>query len=298
MSVFGRLQFNYDGPGIIELSNNVLSFLNTVPQLLEPWQMGDMANNEVGGYHTNPVATSSQNIRNTCNNLVIFLSGSTANIEGNLTVTGPVTSNDAPTAVLFTNINSLSANIGGPNGGVFIEHTNRISGVTKLQDSIVDGQDRTHLPHYATAMGVGQMITYLTHQSDNIANSAAISGSFTSMFINDALEDLELTISTYEATINSSLSISSTDDGNGNVTIVRISSLPYSTVNAMSNVISTINTTMAERRVHDERFYHNSQTLADEYGELKNYSKSMGATANNMLHNYNGSDKLLSRLDS
>lgn len=298
MGIFDRLQYDYSGPGVYELSNDVIAFMNTVPQLLEPWQIEDMSNNDVGGYHTNPVATSSQNIRNTCNTLVLLLSASSANIDGNLTVTEAVSGTTSEITSLFNSINTTSANVGGTNGGVFIEHTNRISGVTPLEDSIKDGVDRGHLPHYVTAMGTGQMITYLTHQSDNISNSAAISGSFTSMFINDALEEMYVTISTYNNTINSSITITSTSDGNGNVTIARVSNLSFETVNSMSNVISTINTTMATRRVHDEVFYTNSRTLSDEYGELRNYGKNMGATANNMLQNFNGSEKLLTRINS
>lgn len=299
MSIFSRLNFDYSGPGVYELSSNVTSMMNTVPALLEPWQIADMGNNDVGGYYKNPVATSSQNIRNTCNTLITLLSASSANVDGNLTITEAVTGTTPAISALFTTLNTNSANVGGPNGGVFIEHTNRISGVTKLEQSIVDGADKTHLPHYVTAMGTGQMLTYLTYQSDNVSNSAAISGSFTSMFINDALEEMELTISTYYSTINSSITITSTSDGNGNVTIARVSNLSFDTVNSMSNVVSTINTTMATRRVHDEVFYQNSKTLANEYSELRGLgSKTMGATANNFLQNFNGSDKLLTRLNS
>lgn len=299
MSIFSRLQFDYSGTGVYELSSNVTSMMNTMPKLLEDWQVQDMGNNDVGGYNKNPVYTSTQNIRSKCNSLVILLSGSSANVDGNIIVTEAVSGTTNAITGLFNSINSTSSNIGGTNGQVFTEHTNRISGVTSIQDSIVDGADKSHLPHYAIAMGTGQLITYLTYQSDNVSNSAAISGSFTSMFINDTLEDLYLTISTYEQTVNSSITISSTSDGNGNVTIARVSNLSFDTVNSMSNVISTIDTTMAYRRVHDERFYTTSKQLAEEYGELRMYSKSsMGATANNFLQNFNGSDKLLTRINS
>ena len=299
MSIFSRLQFDYSGPGVYELSSNVTSMMNTMPKLLEDWQILDMGNNDVGGYNKNPVANSTQNIRNSCNSLTILLSGSSANIGGNIIVTESVSGTTNAITNLFNIINSYSANIGGPNGGVFIEHTDRISGVTTIQQSLVSGADKAQLPHYVTAMGTGQMITYLTYQSDNVANSAAISGSFTSMFINDALEDLYLTISTYEQTINSSITISSTSDGNGNVTIARVSNLSYDTVNSMSNVVSTIDSTLAYRRFHDERFYATSKQLTEEYSELRMYSKSsMGATANNFLQNFNGSNKLLSRINS
>ena len=207
MGIFDRLQYDYDGDGILNLSSNVISFMNTVPSLLEPWQMADMANNNVGGYHTNPVSGVTQTLRNTCNNLVILLSSSSANIGGNLTVTSAVQGTTPAITSLFTTMNSTSANIGGPNGGVFIEHTNRVSGVTPFGASPETGQDVSSLPHYQTALGTGQMIMYLTRQSDNIANTAPIMGSFTSVLIEKDLNNLQIEISTYESTINNSITI-------------------------------------------------------------------------------------------
>lgn len=297
MGIFDRLQYDYDGDGILNLSSNVISFMNTVPSLLEPWQMADMANNNVGGYHTNPVSGVTQTLRNTCNNLVILLSSSSANIGGNLTVTSAVQGTTPAITSLFTTMNSTSANIGGPNGGVFIEHTNRVSGVTPFGASPETGQDVSSLPHYQTALGTGQMIMYLTRQSDNIANNAPIMGSFTSVLIEKDLDNLQIEISTYESTINNSITISSFDDGNGNVTITRTSNLSYDVVSNMTNNIVLIDTTLAYRRVHDERFYQNSRTLTDEYAILTQYSE-MGETANNLCQNYVGSEKLLTRINS
>lgn len=293
MGIFDRLQFNYEGEGILNLSANVLSFMNTIPALLEPWQMADMANNTVGGYHTNPVSGVTQTIRNTCNNLTVLLSSSSANIDGNLTVTSAVQGTTSEITSLFTTMNSTSANIGGTNGGLFIEHTDRISGVTPFGSN----PSTAHLPHYQAALGTGQMIMYLTQQSDNIANNAPIMGSFTSVLIGETLDVLQLEISTYESTINNSITISSFGDGNGNVTITRTSNLTYDVVSNMTNNIVTINTTLGTRRVHDENFYQNSRTLADEYAILTQYSE-MGETANNLCQNYVGSTKLLTRLNS
>ena len=54
--IFARLGFNYtDANNIVQLSNNVIEYLNTVPQLLETWQIEDLANNAVNGYFQNPV---------------------------------------------------------------------------------------------------------------------------------------------------------------------------------------------------------------------------------------------------
>lgn len=297
MGIFDRLHFNFQGDGILELSSNVKSFINTVPALLEPWQIKDISDNNVGGYFTNPVSVITQSLRNTCNNLTILISGSSANIDGNTVTTEIITGTSNLINTAFVYISANSANVGGTNGGEFIEHTNRISGVTPFGASPETGKDTALLPHYDTAMGTGQIIMYLTNQSDGIQNNAPIMGNFTSLLIDNDLVTLNTTISTYYETINTSLTITSTVDIDGNTNITRSSNLSYSVVGAMSNTILLIDTTLATRRVHDEQFYANSRDVADEYAQLKTFSHP-GETANNLFQNYNGSTKLLTRINS
>ena len=65
----------------------------------------------------------------------------------------------------------------------------------------------------------------------------------------------------------------------------------------MSNNITTIDTTIATKRNGDESNYTLSRTMADEFNTLRQFN-SIGATANNLIQNYIGSDKLLTRLNS
>lgn len=297
MGIFARLQYDYEGEGILNLSSNVISFMNTLPSLLEPWQVEDMSNNDVGGYHVNPVSGVTQNIRDTCNTLIVLLEGSSSNVEGNTIVVTPLQGETSEITDLFAQMNLSVANVGGPNGGLFIEHTDRISGVTPFGASPETGRDTSSLPHYETAIGTGQMIMYLARQTDNIANNAPIMGNFTSVLIEKDLDELLINISTYEATINSSITISTFNDGNGNVTITKTSNLAYDVVSSMHNQIITIDNTLAYRRTHDERFFENSRTLSEEYATLTQYSE-MGETANNLCQNYVGSQKLLTRINS
>lgn len=290
-SIFKRLEFNFDGAGVLEMSSNVASFMNTIPTLLQPWQIKDISDNNVGGYHTNPVSGVTQTIRNTCNSLVTLLSSSSSSEDGFTNTISSVVGTTSQITNLFTTINTNCSSIGGTNGGLFIEHTNRISGVTPI------GADADVHPYYSTAMSVGQTIMYLTNQSDGISNNAPIVGSFTSILIGDDLDALELEISSYEETINSSITLTETFDGNGNSSITRTSSLSYDVVNNMCNNIITINTTLSTRRLHDENFFQNSRDVSDEFNTLRSYS-SMGQTANNLCQNYVGSAKLLSRINS
>lgn len=293
-TIFARLQYDYDGPGIDTLSSNNIAFMNTVPNLLQDWQIKDIADNNVGGYKQNPVATSSQSIRNTCNSLVTLLSASESVDEfANTIYIGAVQGTTTEITNLFTSMNSLSSNIGGTNGGLYIEHTNRISGVTPL------GSDVATKPYYDIAINSGQTIMLITRQADGVSNNSPVLGCFTSLLVKDTINTLATTISTYYDTINQSITISpgSYDPEANTITYTRTSNLSQSVVSNMQNNINTINSTMATRRAHDENFYINSKTVMNEFTNIRTYSN-MGSTANNLCQNYIGTSKLLSRLNS
>lgn len=291
MGIYDRLNYSFEteSNAVFELSNSTINFMNTVPNLLPEWAQDDIANNTVGGYFTNPVSTVTQNIRNTCNTLIVLLSGNSN------TNTQSVTGTTSEISNLFSGMITVSSNVGGYNGGEFIMHTNRISGVTPLSASPETGKDTALLPHYETAMASGQLMMYLTNQSDDISNNSPIMGSFTSVLIETELDNFYSNISTYNTTITNSLTI--TGSGTELDPIVRQSNLSLSVVQTMANNILNINTTLATRRDHDEKFYSNSRTIAEEYRQLRMFND-LGASANTLLRNYIGSDKLLTRLNS
>ena len=272
--------------------------MNTLPKFLEDWQIKDIADNNVGGYKYNPVSITTQSIRNTCNTLNTLLSAS-SNTSGNDTVVISAVQGTTPEiTTLFSTMNSSAASVGGVNGGLFIEHTDRISGVTPI------GADSATKPYYDIALNAGQTIMFITRQSDNVANNSPVLGCFTSLLIKDSIQDFSIQILPYYNTINDSITISSNTVfgnsaiGEGNTTtIIRTSNLSFDAVTAMQNTIVTIDTTLSTRRVHDEQFYINSKTIMNEFITLRAYS-TMGTTANNLCQNYVGSEKLLSRINS
>lgn len=278
--------------GIIEFSQGVLDQMNAMPRLLADWQFEDIANDDVGGYFVNPVATVTQNIRNTSNTLVSLLSANPAtNTEAVTGTTGDITT-------LFTGMITLSANIGGFNGGEFIAHTNRLSGVTPIEASpSTSGVDTALLPHYDTALATGQLMMYLVYQSDGVQNNSPIMNNFTSIVIEEDLDSLYSNISTYYTTISNSITVSGGGTDALTDPIVRVSNLSLSTVQTMSNNLTTINTTLATKRNNDEVYYTTSRKIANEFNELRRFNN-MGATANNLVQNYVGSNKLLTRLNS
>ena len=278
--------------GIIEFSNNVLSHMNAIPKLLDDWQFEDLANDDVNGYFKNPVANVTSDIISVCGTLVSLLSAvpatNTTAVQGS---TGAITT-------LFTNINSLSSNVAGFNGTEFIEHTNRISGVTPVGASpSSSGRDTALLPHYDTAMATGQLMMYLTYQSEGVQNNSPIMNNFTSIVIEEDLNSLYSNISSYYTTISNSITV--TGGGTDALTdpFVRTSNLSSTVVTDMFNNIQNIDNTLAEKRNNDEIYYNTSRQVSQDFNELRKFNN-MGATANNLIQNYIGSDKLLTRLNS
>lgn len=278
--------------GIINFSQGVLDQMNSMPRLLQDWQYEDIKNNDVGGYFKNPVANVTQDIRNTCNTLVTLLSPNPA------TNTSAVIGTTIDITNLFGFININSANVGGYNGGEFIEHTNRLSGVTPFGASPdVSGRDTALLPHYETALSTGQLMMYLVYQSDGVQNNSPIMNNFTSILIEEDLNNLSNNISNYFTTISNSITITGGGTDANTDPFVRTSNLSLEIVQNMSNNITVINETLAGKRYNDELYYTTCRQVASEFNMLRKFND-MGATANNLVQNYIGSDKLLSRLNS
>jgi hypothetical protein len=289
MAIFDRLNYNYTGNGVSELSDSNKAFMNTMPTLLEDWQITDIENDDVDGYFRNPVSNVTQYLRNSCNTIYILLSG---NAGSNI---NPVTGSTGTIDTAFTSMITPAANTGSNNGGFFIAHTNRISGIISIEQSVIDEVDVANVPHYETAMSTGQLVLYITNQSDVVSNNAPIMGSFTSITIESELESYNVNVSSYYTTINNSLTITGT--GTELDPIVRSSNLSLTIVQNMANNIIELHDLFRERRVHDEEFFINSRKVTDDYQKVKTFS-SLGATANTLLQNYIGSDKLLTRINS
>ena len=64
----------------------------------------------------------------------------------------------------------------------------------------------------------------------------------------------------------------------------------------MYNELANTNTYMDTRRTHDETYFTNLKSLVTDYHTVRQFSN-MGETQSDMLNNYNGSEKLLSRIN-
>ena len=266
-TILGRLGYNFEDEGntrVINFSSGANGALNNAPRLLADWQYEDLKEANVGGYYKNPVA----NITNS----IITLSNSMVGLALTISSGG------------FTDVIDTANSIALFVAPQFRDHTYRVSGVVSVSDD-----ELAELPHYDTAMARGRALTYLANQSDNVTNSAAIMGSFTSIIIEDDLNDFYNIANTEYYIVLNSLS----DDGMGGNT----SNLTSGQILNVKNAFVTINTTFETRRTHDENFYTNAGTVLDDFNQVRAFSQ-LGETQNNLLINYVASDKLLQRIDS
>lgn len=272
-TIYGRLGYDstYSGNNVTDITASSNNFINTLPKLVEKdWQLQDIANANTSGYYKNPVDTQCRGIWSTSNS-IIAISNITAVANLNY---------------LYIAANTL-ATITAKN---FQDHTDRISGVVQPY------ADTATFPHLQMALNTGQMLIYLTSQSDGITNNSPIMGNFTSLTTANQLGDLYNTIIVYPSTIANSINVVTTVVGPNTITTYT-TNLSNSQIVTFTNNLNTIIGIMNTRKTADENFYYNSQAVLNDYHTVKQFNR-MGSTQTYLIQNLVGSDKLLSRLNS
>ena len=271
--VFATLEYNYTGSEISELSANTKTQVQYMPKLIEPWQAQDIVNDDIGGYLYNPMANIAPLIISVANTIV------QTNISSNNCLPEPVA----------TSANTLLAS-----SSKYLDHTNRISGVTEF-----DGSDLIN-PYYQLAISYGQNAMYLTNQTDGVSNNAPILGCFTSLFIKDELLTVANTISDYGNIVQNSITIteSTTTDPETNETITEVSyssNLTSEQITQLTQGMSQANELVGGCVQRDVDFYTKLKDLNEKYNKVRPFSR-MGESQTFLIKNYIGTPKLLERL--
>jgi hypothetical protein len=260
-NIFDRLGFPSSlDDEVVEYSNTTINRLNSMPQLLNAWQMQDMANNNSSAYFINPANTHIVNLKDNILSIETLCTGV------------------SELSTIYTAANNV---ITSNNLIDFSLHTDRMSNVL---DPSVDEE----LPHYKTAISLGKILTYLLYQSDGVTNNSVLIGSFGSILKYNTVSQYSQTIANDKILIQNSIEVSG-ETTSSNLSPTQITNIT-SNINAMNTFVYT---TMTE----DKSFYANSRTLVSEYSTLRELN-SMGQTQNNLILNYIGSEKLLERLNS
>lgn len=268
-------QTDFDDPNglITKLPDATLSHMDKMPPFITEWQAKDIINNDVGEYYTNPMVAVATGLRDVAKHIVYSSTDVT-----NLTTM------------------RVKAQALADQANTFIQHTNRLSGVTKYQ-----GGDDPNNPYLDIAMNYGKTVTYIVYQTDGIDDNSAIMSSFTSLLIQPQL-DANLNIMTvYAGNVANSIVATTTttyDEYNQPTTTTTYSSnLTSQSITTVNDRMDNIKSFMSTRQQKDIDYFTNMKMFIDKYNETKKFNR-MGATENNMVQNLIGSDKLKERLNS
>lgn len=257
--IYDSLGYNFDDPNgaITTLSVETQEHLNTMPAFITTWQAQDIANNDVGGYYQNPMQTSAMLVR-------------TAAIELFTLANGVINlSNVATTAWALSN----TAN-------AFLQHTNRISGVTAFSGD-------NSVPHLDIAMSAGKTALYITNQTDGITDTSPILGSFTSLFIKPQLDANTQTLIQIISDLNIANTISNTQPYTSN--------LAGASAQNLNSFMTGVDLFMTYRQNSDITYYQNLTSFIEKYNKTKKFNN-MGQSENYLVMNYIGTDKIKARI--
>lgn len=267
-SIYGRLGFNFtpSNTAILEISADAKSQLNSMPRMLQDWQITDIGNSDIGGYFKNPVANSCASL--IVNTSIIF---ATANNDPANTWT-----NSAEAINLANTANNFLIELSS-----FVSHTNNLSGV----NSMTNGGDAVNdFPYFDSATGFGRIMIFITHESDGVLNSSPVIGSMTSIFIDTELQANSQIIFNDLQTINNSF-------------VGGIYTISGPAINTIISHIQTANNFIATRRSSDITFYNNTRSVINDYSAVGVFNN-LGEVARNIVIDYVGTDKIVTRLNS
>ena len=273
-SIYARLQYSFPDPAaaevIVPLSDAVIKQMSVTPKFMNEWQQEDVATANTGGYYINPMVDTISNIQLTATNLlsIPFASGTSNAISA-----------------LISNTFSSASDTSQNTAGGFLYHTNRLSNVIDLDSNIVE-------PHFESAMGIGKMMMYFTNQSDGVQNNSPILGSFTSLFIANTLTQFQTTANNYANIYKNTITVSGIMPN-----LTYTSNISLSDAQSIANAYYNMNITMINFRNQDNVFFQNSSQVLNDFNKVNHFS-TMGQTENELIQNYIGSPKLLSRLNS
>jgi len=277
-TLFSKLGYNYSDPhgDVTDFSADTISHLESLPPIIEDWQTQDIADSNVGGYNQNPLGTISTTIATTANQIM------------NLTSTIELYDNAGVSSIMANVANAANNLISTMNA--FKDHTDRVSGVTSYSDYITEAGSSiaSTKPFKDTIKGYSKLLMYVIYQTDGISNTSIMYGAQTSLFTGPEANTYSNTLTTYKTTVNSSIYIS------GPNTKSTLTSTQANTINIGINEILTFFDT---RRTHDETFFTNMKTMVSDYQKTRQFSN-MGESETNLVNNYTGTSKILTRINS
>lgn len=294
-NVFINLSYDFDsnkfGNALIlsTTANNYLEALVNTDSLLT-WQETEIANNNFirTDYYKNPMINV---VSDFFDNINVFYANTSIIDEFDSAAAG----------ALIANVNTISSELIANQIGRFLQHTSNISGVTQSTPSYnEDFSIITDYPDYEKSISVGQQVLRIVYETDGIQNGEPILGNFTSLFIEDDLQELSITLGELSVTMNSTISVEEIENPNTDpeappTITVYTSNISESVANVFYTYANTANNLIWNRRLHDENFYRKSNEIVDVYHKVRKL-RSLGKIETYLVENYIGTDSYNEKL--
>jgi hypothetical protein len=253
-STFDTSKFGDD----LNLSERALSYLNSKPLQIPDALKSDLANGSISrsDYFVNPVLD--------------YVSSISANINSIINICTFDPDNQFPLATQDVKDLANTANNYLTQLNLFVDHTNRLSGVSDVSTN-EDGQIK---PNYSMCIGTGGLLLSIVAETDGVTDSSPILNQFTSLYITDELSN----------TVSDIVNSKTTLQDSGTATTP-------SQVEEIIQIIQDANTLIYTRRTSDENYFYSSQQILGEY-QLLNSVQNSGSTERNLINSKIGTTKL------
>lgn len=271
MTIYSRLQFSFDTNKFgdaKDLPKQSIDYYKALDTNLKEWQYNDVSNDTAGRteYFRNPVSAVTINLTTKSNQLFGAANGVTFQ-------------NNVPTGNLIAST-AQNLSIELPK---FKSHTDNVSGVSS--DPMYPG-----VPSYDMIVAVGNEITRIIVNEDDITDTSGVLGSATSLFIEPELNQY-LTILTNDVSlVNNSISIVVPDPENPSE-ISYVSNLTSQQITSVYNNVSSIYTLVNGRRLHDWNFFQKSLDVLTDVSMVNRFS-AVGNLQKTLINDYIGTEKL------
>jgi hypothetical protein len=293
-NVFVRLNYDFDSTKfgeVANLSNATLTFLENNPVQLKTWQSTEIANGNFirTDYYKNPTINVTNELWsniNLFNQVINTIDDFDANANPKCFVIAPITNELAANQIYY-----------------FQRHTNNISGVS-VSVPTFNETTGTNLdyPDYDKATGLGQELLLVLNETDELANAIPLLGNFTSLFLNDDIDEISISLGSDAQTVNNSIRVEeienpNTDPGAPETISVLLSNLTSGQIDTIHTHANTANNLIMKSRENDWYFYRASVQILDDYRKIERLTR-LGKTQTYLIENLIGTENYIEKLSA
>ena len=285
-NVFNRLSFNFDTSKFgdaVNLSDSTKEFLSENPLPLKTWQKEELENVNIlaTNYYKNPVIQILTAYKESVNTF-INLANSIASFDN--------------TQFTSANLKIFSTNL-KEQINLFSSHTNNVSGVGTSTALVVENATEAEdYPDYQKAINTGQGLVMILSSTDGILNATPVLGSMTSLFVNSELSANSNSINSFITILTGTIRTETLSGENGSYS-ANVSNITATSANTILTGLSSANTFLYTRRMHDWNFYRQSLKLLEDYDKVDRL-ENVGGTQDYLIRNLVGTQSYIDKLSA